>query len=179
MSFFPRLGSLLRWGSHTEVFLRNSPRMFEVVSAAALAVLAGMILYSVALFEWCLVAYRQFYQQPNRAERIEWLTYEGCEVLLALVMLALAVNVARATRRDRGVFGPIALRVWGIVFASLPIVAAVALRSIHLEWHVVLFFWGAAAACFTLASQRSRAPRTKAEGPGSIPAGMGIPPPID
>jgi hypothetical protein len=173
------MGPILKPRAHSEMFLRDSPRTLEIVSATALAVLAGMILYSVALFEWCLVTYRQYYQQPDRAMRIEWLTYEGCEVLLALVMLVLAVNVARAARRDRGVFGPLALRVWGIVFATLPIVASVALRSIDLDLHMVLFFWGAAVACFTLAARRSRPPGAKADEPDPMRRVAGVPPPID
>jgi hypothetical protein len=131
--------------------------VLEVLCAAALALLSAMVVYSVALFEWFQVTYRQYYRQPDRATRTEWLAYEGCEVLLAVWMLVLAANVARTSaRRDRGLFGPLALRAWGVIFAALPIVAAIALRSISLDLHMVGFFCAAAVACFTLASRRSK-----------------------
>jgi hypothetical protein len=145
----------------------------EIVCAGALAVLAGMILYSIALYEWFLVTYRQYYQQFDSTERAEVLAYEACEILLALWMLVLSVNVARAgARRDRGLFGPIALRIWGTIFAALPVVAIVSSRSLQLDYHVVAFFWTAAIACFTLASRRSQ--RSVETGPapqrsGSLP----------
>ena len=138
------------------MLLVNSPRGLEVLCAAALAVLAGMIIYSVALYEWFLVTYRQYYRQLDRATRTQSLVYETCEVLLAVWMLVLAASVARAGTRDRGLFRPLALRAWGVIFAALPIVAAIALRSVHLDLHVVAFFWAAAIACFMLASRRSK-----------------------
>lgn len=165
-------------GAGAEKLLREAPRTLELASALILFGLASMFLGEVVFAEWFYFRYRRFYAYTLESRSVEWI-YGLCVALLALWMLGLAWNLARGTsrRRDRGLFAPHALRLWGAIFAVLPVLLLVIAPHVIVHIHVLLGFWTAAAACFVLAARRSHP--LPLEAASSAPAEAGPPAPIE
>jgi hypothetical protein len=168
----------LRKGGHSEKLLHEAPRLLELASAALLCGLALMFLSEVVFAEWFYFSYKQFYGYTLESRSAEW-TYSLCVLLLASWLLGMAWNLVHGNlrRRDRGLFGPRALRLWGILFAILPVLIVVIAPHSLVHFHVLLGFWTAAGACFVLAARRSR--KAPIEHAATPTAEYGRPTPID
>jgi len=153
-----------------EKLLRKSPRTLEIFCALVLIGLAVEFLSEVVFWEWFYFRYHRDYAYTPASRMAEWV-YEVCVALLALWMIGMAWNLIRGAsrRRDRGLFSPRALRVWGTVFALLPVLILVAAPGAITHFHLLFWCVIAAGACFALAARRAAAP----------PVDSGIPTPIE
>jgi hypothetical protein len=159
-------GWLERAGVRYENLLRNSPRRLEVTCALLLGTLALMLFYDLALHRWLYFMYHQYYRSTPASRVYDW-TVAGCEILIGVWLAGLAIDLARgASRRgDRRLFSPAALRIWGVVFALAPFGLLAISRDVILHFHLLLWCWGAAIACFALAARRARPPETEVPPP--------------
>jgi len=153
-----------RWLGRTpvraETLLSDSPRALEITCALFLGGLALMVLYDFAMHRWFYFMFHQYYRTTPESRAYDWTLACG-EVLLGCWSGGLAIDLLRGTsrRRDHGLFSPMALRVWGVLFALAPVVLVAISSETLAHVHLFLWSWGAAAACFALAARRARMPR--------------------
>lgn len=159
-----------RFRAKYEKLLRKSPRTLEIACALVLIVLALEFLSEVVFAEWFYHTYKRDYAYTLEWRIAEWVYGFGIS-LMALWMLALAWTLLRGApkRWDKGLFSPAALRVWGLIFAALPLlILAVAPHAIA---HFHLLFWCVltSGACFALAHRRSKAVMAQSPNPEHQP----------
>ena len=160
-----------RFSRKYEKLLTGSPRTLQIACGLVLAVLALEFLAEVVFAEWFYATYHRDYAYTLESRTIEWV-YGLCVTLLALWMLGMSWRLLRGapTRDDRGLFSPPALRVWGLIFAVMPVLMIA--MGAHGLAHMELLFWCwiASGACFALASRRARtAPSAEASHESSRP----------
>jgi hypothetical protein len=152
-----------------EKLLRKSPRTLEIFCALILIGLALEFLSEVVFWEWFYFRYHRDYAYTTASRIAEW-AYELCVALLALWMIGMAWNLLRGAskRRDRGLFSPRALRIWGLAFALLPVIVLAAAPGAVAHFHLLFWCVIAAGACFALAARRSVAPSADPESSAPI-----------
>jgi hypothetical protein len=135
-----------------EKLLRGAPRWLELVCIGPLVMIAFMLFHAVVLY----VRFNAYYGRNLKEKALDWGT-TAVEMLIATSLLGLAVNLMRGTSRraDGGLFSPVALRIWGVVFLVTPLVITVfAWKAIFHAHQLFLWCFTAAVACFLLASRR-------------------------
>jgi hypothetical protein len=143
----------------SERLLRKSPRGMEFTCAIIAGALAAVVLYDFLLHRWFYFNFHQYYQTTAASRVYDW-TLACCEVLVSLWLTGLALNLARgrSRRRDKRLFSPTALRVWGVIFAIIPLAVLASSWREMVHIHLFLWCWTAAAACFVLAARGAPVP---------------------
>jgi len=153
------MSPLFRVSGRPEDLLRESPRSLEVLCALMLLGVATMFVAHVVFYEWFYWTYRRDYAYTFLGRVVDWI---GNLVLLLLTvwMVRTARNLlrGRSNREDSGLLAQRSLRIWGILFAVVPILIVVAAPKTLVHFHLLLGFWTAAGACFLLAARRARTP---------------------
>lgn len=162
---------------HSEDLLRKSPRSLEVLCALMLLGVGTLFVGHVVFYEWFYWTYRWAYAYTLASRTIDWI---GNLILLLLTvwMVRTARNLlrGRSNREDSGLLAQRSLRIWGVLFAVVPVLIVVAAPKALVHFHLLLGFWTAAGACFLLAARRAKAPPGAS---GAVVAEAGPPPPIE
>ena len=122
-------------------------RPLQVVSGVTLAILGGLFAGLGVLLLLPPLAGGESGEAPL------WLSAPIFAAGVGSLVVAVRLVRGRGRRKDGGLFSPTLLRLWGIIFLAVPIVAALRRSWVILESITLLVI---AAGCFALARHRER-----------------------